>query len=314
MWCSLVEPPRISIGVGRCRGVVVPSRPSYNPLRHAGESYFSYTRGIWGLALASGDRGACTGLSRVDRDLGGLLIAHLLGTSITLLGGFRFFSGDTEVQLPEASERLIAYLAVKNRPVHRLAVAGVFWPDASESQALANLRSALWRLSGPSHDALEVGPKSLAVNPDVLVDLHGASTLARRVLEKTAHLSDAALSSAPDLLQDDLLVGWYDEWSIQAAERWRQLRLHALEGLARRLMHLGRYAAAVDVALRCIDTDPLRESAHAVVVAIHLAEDNRSEAIAAFDRYCATLYADLGLEPSEHLRALVNAVPAAMRL
>lgn len=225
---------------------------------------------------------------------------------ITLLGGFRFFFGRTEVQLTEASERLVAFLALRDRAVHRLKVAGSFWPDASDKQSLANLRSALWRLEGPPHDALAVGPKSLGLKDDVRVDLRESAALAHRIIDTTTSITDVELTDAPELLREDLLVGWYDEWAVQESERWRQLRLHALEALTARLVSLERFQGALDAALLCVEADPLRESAHAAVITTHLAEQNRSEALRAFDRCCETLYAALGLAPSERLRALVT--------
>lgn len=232
-------------------------------------------------------------------------MGRALGTRITLLGGFRCFHDDAEMDLPEASERLLAYLAVKGRPMHRATVAGTFWPDATEKQAFANLRSTLWRLPGSSRDAVEVGPRSVGLHPDVAVDLAAAGALARRVLDTTTSVALEDLLAASELLGDDLLVGWYDEWVIYEAERWRQLRLHALEAVATRLTEMGRISEAVDAALLCVEADPLRESAHSVEIAAHLAENNASEAIRTYKRYSATLHKELGLQPSERLTRLV---------
>lgn len=232
---------------------------------------------------------------------------------ITIMGGFRFFSAGTEVEIPEASERLLAYLAVQDRPIHRLKLAAIFWPDASDRQSLANLRSALWRLVGSSHDALDVGTRSIALKRSVQVDLRDATSLAHWLVDKRRTITEEHLATASNFLRDDLLPGWYDDWAVQEFERWRQLRLHGLEALAQRLVAAGRFAAALDAALLCVEADPLRETAHAEVIKTHLAEHNQSEAIRAFDLYCSTLHSELGLEPSEHLRALVGPAPV-MRL
>jgi DNA-binding SARP family transcriptional activator len=214
--------------------------------------------------------------------------------------------------MTEASERLVAFLALRNRAVHRLKVAGSLWPDASDEQSLANLRSALWRLNGPSHDALAVEPKTLGLKEDIGVDLREGAALAHRIIDTTTPITDVDLAEAPEVLREDLLVGWYDEWALAESERWRQLRLHALEALAVRLVHLERFQGALDAALLCVEADPLRESAHAAVITTHLAEHNRSEALRAFDRCCETLYSALGLAPSERLRALVTTATTSL--
>lgn len=227
-------------------------------------------------------------------------------TQIRVMGGFRFLHAGAEVMLPEAAEHLMAFLAVKDKPVRRSQVAGVFWPDASEKQAMANLRSALWRLVGPPHAALDVGARLVGLRPWVKVDLHDAATLARRLIDKRCPMAPEELVTASEQLRENLLPDLYDEWALQESERWLQLRLHALEALAQRLIDAGRLADALDAALLCVEADPLRESAHTEVIRAHLAERNRSEAIRAFDRCRSLVYRELGLEPSEHLRALLG--------
>ncbi|HEY6203669.1 MAG TPA: bacterial transcriptional activator domain-containing protein [Candidatus Limnocylindria bacterium] len=77
----------------------------------------------------------------------------------------------------------------------------------------------------------------------------------------------------------ELLADWCDEWVLLERERLRQLRLHALEVLTQRLVTVGRYADAMEVALAALRSEPLRESAHRAVISVHLAEGNRSEAL-----------------------------------
>jgi DNA-binding SARP family transcriptional activator len=199
----------------------------------------------------------------------------------------------------------LAYLAVQDRPIHRLKLAAIFWPDATDRQSLANLRSALWRLVGSSHDVLDVGTRSIALKRAVQVDLREATSLARSLVDKRSAVTEEQLTTASSFLRDDLLPGWYDDWVVQHFERWRQLRLHGLEALAQRLIADGRFVAALDAALLCVEADPLRETAHAEVIKTHLAEHNQSEAIRAFDLCCSILHRELGLEPSRNLRSLV---------
>jgi DNA-binding SARP family transcriptional activator len=104
----------------------------------------------------------------------------------------------------------------------------------------------------------------------------------------------------------DLLPGWYDDWVLSEAEDWRQLRLHALEALADRLTAMGRWGEAADAAGAAVRAEPLRESANATLIKVHLAEGNQSEAVRQFERYRALLLAELGLEPTLRLRRLVQ--------
>ncbi len=109
-----------------------------------------------------------------------------------------------------------------------------------------------------------------------------------------AEAVDAVASEAIAALSSDLLPDWYDDWVIFEAEEWRQLRLHALEALATSLAEAHRYGDAAEAALAAIHADSLRESVRAVLIRIHLAEGNQSEALREFERYRGELLTELG--------------------
>ena len=230
----------------------------------------------------------------------------LPGLRLNLLGSFRLYESSRWLAIPMGSERLLAFLAVSRRPVPRIYVAGTLWPNVPQQLAFASLRSALWRLEQINRRVLDILPSEVFLAQGVRVDLYDAQVLARRLLNPTVpsaelDLGTAALAS----LSADFLPGWYDEWAIVEAEAWRQLRLHALESLASRLAAVRRFGEALDAAHAAIRAEPLRESAHATLIRIHLAEGNQSEALRDFDRYRQLLWAEIGLAPSPRLSALV---------
>lgn len=226
---------------------------------------------------------------------------------ITVLGGFGLFWGNILIDLPRASQRLLAYLALRGRMVQRAAVAGTLWPDASESDAYSNLRSTISRLQSRAGKALKIGKLELGLGERVTVDLRRARVMARRLLDPAATLgaSDPAMT-ATAALSADLLPDWCDEWVVVEAEEWRQIRLHALEALAGRLITAGRWGEAASAASAAVRAEPLRESARATLIQVHLAEGNKSEVVREYRRYRSLLRAELGLEPSSHLRHLVR--------
>lgn len=226
---------------------------------------------------------------------------------LSILGGFQLRSGDIPFKslAPEA-QHLLAFLALRNRRVSRSAVAGTLWADASEAHAFASLRSALSRLPPMAHEVIVVTGADLALAPHVIVDLHEARALAHRLLDPEADLRAEDLSAdATRLLSDDCLPDWYDDWAIMEAEEWRQLRLHALDALAHRFLVTGRFGDAVSAALAAMRADPLRESACATLIQVHLAEGNQSEAVRTFEQYRTLLADELGIEPTPALRALL---------
>ena len=228
---------------------------------------------------------------------------------ISVLGGFRFWvrGKDALPALARGSQRLLAFLALRERSVTRAAVAGTLWPEASENHAHASLRSAISRLTLIAHEAIVVSVHDVSLAEDVRVDIRESRALAHRLLnssdqEEEGDLSDRAIAA----LSSDLLPDWYDDWAVAEAEDWRQLRLHALDALTERLIGSGQYADASGAALAAVKAEPLRETAHAALIRVHLAEGNQAEALAAFQRFRELLQAELGLEPTPLIQALVK--------
>ena len=189
----------------------------------------------------------------------------------------------------------------------RASVAGTLWPESTEEHAYSNLRSALTRLSRLTRDAVLVTPLDLCLAEGVSVDIRESRALAHRLLDPDAVLREGDLTArAIAALSVDALPDWYDDWVLVEAEEWRQLRLHALEALADRLLAEARFGEATGAALAAVRAEPLRESSRAAVIRVHLAEGNQSEALAEFGRYRALLHEELGLEPTSRLRDLVD--------
>ena len=232
-----------------------------------------------------------------------------MGPRISLLGGFQLETDGPAIILPEGSQRLLAFLALKGRLIQRQTVAGTLWPVATEDRASSSLRSALARLHGGARASVEATARDLGLSDHVTVDLWDARALAHQLLEATE--DEGAPSPEPgsetiSALSSELLPDWYDDWALVEAEDWRQLRLHALEALADRLSSQGKYGDAAAAALAAVRAEPLRESPRAALIRVHIAEGNPTEALREFARYGELLMLELGVEPTERLRALVS--------
>ena len=229
---------------------------------------------------------------------------------LRLLGGFALTCDGEPLGLPLGAQRLIAFLALRDRPVQRVFVAGTLWPDTSEARSCANLRSSLWRVRQFGSDAVHATGLDLRLDRALSIDVAEAIAAAHRLLARSPAPDD--LDLAPSFM-GDLLPDWYDEWAQSERERFRQLRLHALEALAERLLEAGRYGEAADACLAAVGADPLRESAYRMLIKLHLAEGNWSEAIRQYNLYTRLLRKELGLRPSPHMKELLLALPRAAR-
>jgi DNA-binding SARP family transcriptional activator len=220
-----------------------------------------------------------------------------------LMNGFELRCAGKPAAPPLAVQRVFAFLALQGRPVQRLYVAGRLWPDSSEPRAMASLRSALWRAKSSALAVIRAMDSRLTLDPGVRIDVREASAQAQRLIEGSA-ADDVGF--AGELLCGELLPDWYDDWLLIERERFRQLRLHALEALSARLVGVARYGEAAETALSAIAAEPLRESAHRTLIHVFLAEGNPSEALRHYEQFRRLLRTELGLEPSTQMRGLVD--------
>jgi DNA-binding SARP family transcriptional activator len=223
---------------------------------------------------------------------------------VSLIDGFELRCDGEVVRLPLGSQRLVAYLALRNRPLMRLHVAGRLWAETSEARSFASLRTALWRIPGLAAGVVEATSSHVGLGREVVVDVREMIGLARGLLEQPEDLDEADIESSK--LAGDLLPDWYDDWVLIERERLRQLRVHALETLAERLTRQGQFGRAIDTALTAIAADPLRESAHRVLIKAYVAEGNGGAGIRHYQEYCRRLREELGLGPSPQLQAIVD--------
>ena len=231
--------------------------------------------------------------------------------SLRVLGKFEVTVNGHSVSLGVMSQRLLTLLAIRSSQVpsgHVLRghAAGRLWPETRTSRAAANLRSAIWRLQQSCSGILDASFYDVRLAPGVSVDIAEVTSVAFGLLVPAADPSAAQLRVAVRCnLYDDIDpdIG-DDEWLIAERERFRQLRIHALEALADRLIAVGSHGAAVEAALGAIRADPFRESARRLLISAYLAEGSQLEARRQYNAYCELLRRELGLRPSTGFAAL----------
>lgn len=227
-------------------------------------------------------------------------------TRVALMGALELEHEGAVVALPMSAQRLLAFVALQDKPLARLYVAGRLWPDASEPRAGASLRSALWRLQRADGGVVQANSRTLVLAQWASVDVQCVTAVAHRVL----HGGPVSDQDAEALCRsDDLLPDWYDDWVDIERERFRQLRLHALEQLCGRLTAEGRFSDALEAGLAAVRAEPLRETAHRALIGMHLAEGNVSEAVRQYATCEQLMSRALGMEPSHQtLRVLEEGV------
>lgn len=195
--------------------------------------------------------------------------------------------GERRVEVAPPDALLLAWLALEG-PTPRERLAALLWPASGELAARNALRQRLFRLRRQIGADVVAGTATLALASPVRHDLDTAEGL----------LGDLTAPDAPEL----------DAWlRSRRALRRAQVR-EAL--LARIEAHeaAGEAAAALPLALRWLDAEPLSEDAHRRVIRLHYLAGDRAAALLAFDRCEQVLKHEVGTQPSAATRALLRLV------
>lgn len=230
---------------------------------------------------------------------------------LQLLGGFRLFNDGCTLVVPVTAAKLLARLALHEHPLPRSRVAGEFWPELPERRAAANLRTTVWRLPKVSRAFLSTTGTTIALADSVEVDLRVARGVVWDLLDRGKPQEPSRVQV--ELLSRPLLPEWDEDWLVFERERVRQLHIHALERLGQAFLEAGDPLSAVDVGITVLAAEPLRETAHVLVMNAYLASGNRADARRCYDRYRDLLRRELDLEPALNWADVVAAAPAHRR-
>ena len=163
----------------------------------------------------------------------------------------------------------------------------------------------MWRLNRDEPRLIGPAGDTLVLRSEIAVDTQAFADSARSILQRSV---TATAEWAVLRIPGDLLPGWGDDWVIFERERFRQLRLHALDALASQLAADGRYADALEAAIQSVRLEPLRESAHRAIIAIHLAENNLAKALRHYELFHQLLSTELGITPSSQLTGMFSTI------
>lgn len=202
------------------------------------------------------------------------------------------------VQLTLPARRIVAFLAIHEGSASRALTADLLWPDIPETQGRTNLRRALWQV--PEGWVIGTGDQLVL---DAAVDYPHAREVAGGALGGRG-------LTLPDLqlLSDEILPGWHEDWVTATQDAFHLLRVQALEAACRSMAAAGLHAVAIQAGAAALAAEPLSESAADALIGAHLTQGNRFAAVQCFREFCATLRRELGVGPNGQLKARVESL------
>lgn len=196
---------------------------------------------------------------------------------------------------------LLAVLACEGS-CPRARLAAWAWPDATPTQARANLRQRLFRLGRLAGQPMVSAGEVMRLAPGVQHTLDDA-------FETLRHDPQACIGSllgVHEFTNEPAL----DEWLQSARAQWAARCAQMLRQLCSEHQQAGRQARAIAYAERLVRELPLHEEAHRLLMGLHEAHGDRSAALAVYHRLAQRLRLDLGVAPSTDTQALLGHITA----
>lgn len=247
--------------------------------------------------------------------------------SITLLGGFTM-NVDEEILTDEVNRsqkiwNVLSYLIVhRDRNVPQSEFIEQFWPDENSSNPVNALKTLLYRvramlepLFGADIDPILSQRGSYSWNRAIecSVDADEFERLCQKAAE--ARLSDEKRMDlyrrADALYRGDFLPKLSNElWTIPITARYHNLYLKSVKEFAALLEKHEAFEEMAAVCLRASLIDQLDEEIHILIVRALLRQGKDAAALAHYESATDLLYRNLGVRPSQELRALYTEIMA----
>lgn len=222
----------------------------------------------------------------------------------------------------DKARALLAYLVVEaGRPHSRESLAGLLWPEMSESAAQTSLRSVLANLRKILGDAnnslpfLIVSRETIQFNlvSDHWLDVNTFTELNADDRGKSARLDQ--LEQAAAIYRSPFLEGFslrdsspFEEWIIIRRERYNQQALSVLHHLGESYAKRGEYERALPYAWRQVELEPWQEEAHQQLMRLLALNGQRSAAMAQFETLRRMLADELDIEPGQETLRLIKEI------
>nr|MBA3800769.1 AAA family ATPase [Geodermatophilaceae bacterium] len=246
---------------------------------------------------------------------------------VTLLGE-QAIADDATGTVQTRSSRTIALVGFlvlhAGSPQTRHRIAGLFWPDSTDAQALTNLRRELHHLRQVlgAETSLVVTSKDLSWQDteSCRVDVRTFGIERQAALEAAATGDvDGVLAHATaaiDRYQGDLLPGLYDDWLLEARSELERQSVDLCDRLCQARARTGDLTGAVEVARRRVALEPLEEVGYRTLMQLLADLGDRAGAVSTYHHCASLLERELGIDPDQATRKtldrLLASAPAAV--
>lgn len=245
--------------------------------------------------------------------------------AVTMLGGFRIrVDGNVLTDEINRSQKLwnvLCYLiAHRERTVPQSEFIELFWPEENSANPTNALKTLLYRvrsllepLFGEGLEPILSQRGAYAWNPAIAceMDVDRFELLCRRAQDTAlpAQKRMALYEEAAEMYRGDYLPKLANQMRVvPISAHYHALYLEAVKEYADLLEHAEKFEAMAELCTRASQLDPLDESLHTLIVRALLRQGKDSAALSHYEKATDLLYRNLGVRPSEELRALYREI------
>lgn len=245
--------------------------------------------------------------------------------SISLLGSPQISIDNIPIKIPTSRALpLIAFLALSGTAQSRETLANLIWTDSSQKQALAALRTTLWRLKSTGlAEWIELDRNEIALDPHKNIEIDVLKF--KSFLDKCnthGHPSSQIclfcsqpLTEAVEVYRGSFMSGFniskalsFDDWRMQQSETLESTYLNAIERLVRCHRTFGDFNLAIHYARVWLSYDRLNENAHYQLLQLYSITGQRAAGISLYKRYKEILLRELEIVPADEMTALYKQI------
>jgi predicted ATPase/DNA-binding SARP family transcriptional activator len=205
------------------------------------------------------------------------------------------------------AEALLVYLAVNNRPIQRSVLAGLLWPEYSQTKALTSLRSALAALNRKISDYLDITRESVQISHKYpyYMDVHA--------LEQD--LSEGQIDAALERYTGDFLASFhvldstpFEDWQLAEQTRIRDALIRGLHESILLAITTRDINDGLKLAHKLLDLDAYDEIAHQGCILFHALSGDRAAALTHYQKCVEILDVELNIQPLDSTQNLYRLV------
>jgi DNA-binding SARP family transcriptional activator len=223
---------------------------------------------------------------------------------------------------------LVAFLvAHAGPPQARQPIAGLFWPESTDAQALTNLRRELHQL----RQVLGDEPSLVVTSRDLCWRDTETCHVDVRIfdIEREAALAAAAADDGEGVVvhaaraiaqyRGELLPGGYEDWLLEVRSQLERQYVELCDLICATRAGRGDLTGAVDAARRRIQLQPLEEVGYRTLMLLQADLGDRAGAVSTYHHCASVLERELGVIPDPATRKtferlLAHVDPAGARL